>query len=471
MEIQDYARTLRTRWKLIVACTLVGTLLALTVSLLSTSIYSASTRLFVSASSANTVGEVYQGNLFSQQRVTTYADLLTGTALAQRAVDRLGTDESAASVASKVRAKAAPDTVLIDVTVSDQSPEHARDLVNALSTEFVAMVAELETPPTGGAPTARVVVENAATTPSKPVSPNIFRNVGLGLVVGLLLGIAAAIVRDRFDNTVKDSEDIEARAEAPVIGSVPFDKQHPATDTLDFSAGGTPDVEAFRELRTNLQFLSVDNPPKVIVVGSAMPNEAKTATALSLAMVLAEAGKSVVLVDADLRRPSVAGRLRLVGASGLTNVLAGQANIRDVLQQYRTISVLTAGSDVPNPSELIGSNHLALVFEELRTRFDYVVVDTPPLLPVSDATVLALRADGVLLLARYGKTRGEQLAKAASGLRSVGARVLGVVITLVPRRGATGYDYRYTAYNRPSPPPIAAPSPAATPAPAEPDPA
>lgn len=358
MEIQDYLRILQARWKIIAITTVVAILGALGASLLTTPLYEASTRLFVSTSAGSSVNELYQGNLYSQQRVASYTKLLTGQTLAQRTIDKLGLTETPAELANQVKATSAPDTVLVDLRVQDPSPERARDIANAMSDEFVVMVRELETPERGGAPAARVVVEQQAQTPSTPVSPKTLRNLALGAAVGLLLGIALAVLRDRLDNTVKDRRTVEELAGSAMIGTIPFDKDRQTQQAINFAEGHSSSAEAYRELRTNLQFLEVDNPPRVIVVTSSLPTEGKTTTAINIALVLAEGGKSVCLVEGDLRKPRVSKYMGVVGSVGLSSVLAGQATLDGVLQptSYQGLTVLASGRS-PEPERVARNGH------------------------------------------------------------------------------------------------------------------
>ena len=352
---------------------------------------------------------------------------------------------SADELASKVTATSAPDTVLIDLAVKDASPELAREIANTLSSEFVALAKELETPENGGTPPARVVVEQQAQQPTVPVSPKTSRNLALGAVAGLVVGIALALIRDRLDNTVKDRRTVEEIAGSAMVGTIPFDKDVEVNHAIAFSDGSSVSAEAFRELRTNLQFLEVDHPPRVIVVTSSLPSEGKTTTAVNIALVLAEAGKSVCLMEGDLRKPRVSKYLGLLGSVGVSSVLSGQATLDDVLQptEFDGLTVLASGPIPPNPSELLGTDTAKHVLEELRARYDYVIIDASPLLPVTDAAVLAAMSDGALVIARHGSTKCDQLARAVGNLQSVGAHVLGTVITMTPSRGRNTYEYSY----------------------------
>ena len=461
MSLQDYAKLLRARWVTVCVATIVGVLAAVVITLLTTPLYRASTGLFVSTTSSGSVAEIYQGNLFSQQRVLSYTQLIMGETLAQRTIEKLSLDMSTDTLQAHVKASARPDTVLIDVEVLDESPVRARDIANALSDEFVVMIRDLETPTGGGLPDSRVVVEQRASVPDKAITPKTALNIAIGLTVGLLLGIGLAILRGLIDNTVKARETIEEITGTGLVGSIPFDKERRKEAAISFDNDNSPIAEEFRKLRTNLQFLAVDNPPRVIVVTSSMPNEGKTTTAINIALALAESEHNVVLVGGDMRRPKLEDYLGLIEEVGFSTVLAGRASLDDTLQRTRfpRLTVLASGAIPPNPSELLGSLAAKKVLNELRAKFDYVVIDSSPLLAVTDGAILAACADGVLIMARFGATKREQLVQAVGSLEDVGARLLGAVFTMTPVRGGGSYSYygTYGTYGnrqapRPEPP-------------------
>ncbi|WP_374157617.1 polysaccharide biosynthesis tyrosine autokinase [Mycobacterium sp. G7A2] len=452
MNLQDFIRLIRSRWITVLFSAVACLLGAVIYSLVTTPMYEASTRLFVSTTSSASLAETYQGNRFSQERVISYTELLMGRTLAQNTIDKLGLDYSAEELRSNISATAKIDTVLINVAVLDESPVRARDIANTLADEFVIMVRELETPEDGSSPDSRVVVEQRAIIPDEPVVPKTSRNIGLGLVFGLVLGLGAAVVRDLLDNTVKNREALEEITGSGVVGSIPLDKERRRHAAIPFESDNTAIAEAFRKLRTNLQFLAVDNPPRVIVCTSSMPHEGKSTTAINIALALAEADHNVVLVDGDMRRPMLHKYLDLVGAVGFSTVLSGGATLTESLQKTRFpgLTVLTSGPIPPNPSELLGSQSAKKLLIELRGQFDFVIVDSTPLLAVTDAAILAAAADGVLVIARFGHTRREQLAHAVASLKDVGARLLGAVYTMVPTRGHNSYGYGYTYYGEDS---------------------
>jgi capsular exopolysaccharide synthesis family protein len=257
----------------------------------------------------------------------------------------------------------------------------------------------------------------------------------------VMLGIGLAVLRDLLDNTVKDRPTLEEISGAGLVGSIPLDKKLRTNPAISFDSDNSAIAEAFRKLRTNLQFLAVDNPPRVIVVTSSMPNEGKSTTAINIELALAAAEHNVVLVDGALRRPRLDKYLELVGRVGVSSVLTGRASLEEVLQKTRfpRLTVLTSGDIPPNPSELLGSLAAKKIWAQLRAQFDYVVVDSSPILAVTDAAILAAEADGVLIMARYGQTKREQLAHAVGQLEDVGARLLGAVFTMTPTRGSKYY--------------------------------
>ncbi|MDT5076411.1 MAG: tyrosine-protein kinase, partial [Mycobacterium sp.] len=406
--------------------------------------------LFVSTSSWTSISELYQGSLFSQQRVPSYTELLQGTKLAQRTIDKLGLNTTAEDLDKRVSVRAKPDTVLINLQVLDESPVQARDIANTMADEFVAMAGELETPQNDAAPDARVIVEQRASLANKPVTPKTTRNIALGVAVGVLLGVGLALLRDRLDNTVKDRRSLEEITHVGLVGTIPLDKDRRNEPAIAFGRDHTAIAESFRELRTNFQFLNVENPPRLIVVTSSLPNEGKTTTAINIALALAEAGHNVALVDGGMRRPTLDKYLNVVGTVGFSTVLSGEASLSDVLQKTSMpgLTVLTSGPIPPNPSELLGSLAAQKVLSELRAQFDYVVVDSSPLLAVTDSAILATHSDGVLVMARYGQTKHEQLAHAIRNLESVGVTPLGAVLTMAPTRVKSSYSYRYDHHGK-----------------------
>ena len=446
MGLHELATALRRSWWLPVLGLLLGGAAALTLVLVTTPEYTSQTRLFVSTTQSASTSDVFQGSQFSQQRVASYAELLEGEELAARVIDRLDLEVSPADLAEEISATAVPDTVLLDVSVADPSPDRAQAIAAAVGAEFTDMVTALETPNGATVSPVKITVVEAADRPEAPAEPRVLRQLALGLVLGLLLGSAAALARARLDRSIRNPEEAAALAGAPVLGSVVRDEVLATRHVFERNAE-TRIAEDYRRLRTNLQFISIDEPPKVIMVSSGIPAEGKTTLAINLGMALAEAGHRVTIVEADLRRPRVTSYLGLVGGVGLTNVLAGSADLDEVIQSYGQtgLFVLGAGPKPPNPGELLASSHMAALLDKVRGMNDFVLIDAPPLLPVADSTGLAAHVDGVLLSVHHGSTTKEQLRQTAAALDSVRARTLGVVLNIVPPRAeeASSYGYGY----------------------------
>lgn len=442
LTVQDLIQILRARWKIICATTVLVAIAALAYSLTIAPSYQASTRLFVSTTSEGNNTQVNDGGLFAQGRVLSYVKLLTGDVVAQRTVDKLGLDMSASDLAGKVEATAPTDTVLIDVAVTDTSATRARDIANTLSDEFVVMAAALETPALGVPPNARVVVQQRAEVPGLSAAPTA-RNTALGAVLGAILGCVIALVRGRSDDSVRNEKTLERITGVGLLSEVPTEGHLRENPVVSFGTDRSPAAEGFRELRVNIKFLEVTDGPRALVVASAMPEEGRTSVAVNLALALAEAGSTVVLVDADLRRPKVAGYLGLKGQTGLSTVLTGEATAQEALQETRfpRLTVLASGPIPPGPAELLESPATGRLLDELGAQFDYVIVDTPSLLK-PDAAIVAASCQGTVMVVRHGKTTADQLTEALHSVRRGGTPLLGTVLTMAPARKAPkGHNY------------------------------
>lgn len=444
MDLREALAALRAAWWMPLVGAALGAIIGLSLSAAQTPLYTSTTQLFVSTTGSTSTSDFIQGSQFSQERLASYARLITGPRLSTAVVDQLSLTRTPEELAEQIEATPVPETVLIDVTVADRSPEQAQRIASTVAEEFRSMVGEFESVGVGSAAPVQVIVAAPADLPTSPSSPEPIRNSAVALTLGLLAGAGAAIARARLDRSVKDADLAADLAAAPVIGTVAADKSVQQRSVIH-SGSLTRTAEDYRRIRTNLQFLNVDRPPTVIMISSAVPNEGKSTLAANLALTLADAGRRVTLVEADLRRPRVTRYLGMVEGAGLTNVLAGTTGVDDVLQPHGDgrLMLLAAGPTPPNPGELLGSSHMSALLDELRTRSDFVLLDAPPLLPVADSSSLAVHTDGALLTVRYGRTRTDQLEQASRALERVGARTLGVVLNFVPPRADTAAAYGY----------------------------
>lgn len=460
MTLRDYARVLRERWLIVVASVLVALVLAGVSWALRPAEYTASLTLYVSAQTADTASAAYQGAQLSQQRVTSYVELVNSTRVTGEVVRRLQLADSASAISGRITATSSPDSVLIYVDVTDVSPGRAAEIADATGAAFIDLVDDLERPSSPGLPPPVAVrIVQPATAPTAPTSTRLPTALGLGLFVGVGVGVAGALARNALDRTVKSPDHLRDAAKASNLGTIAFDGAVPKRPLTVHEDPQSPRAEAFRQLRTNLQFVDVDKPRKVIVVTSSMPSEGKTTTLTNLAIALASAGQRVAVVEADLRRPKLADLLGLDRAVGLTSVLSGRVGQEHAMQQWSGgVDLLASGPLPPNPSELLASQQMVSVIAELRAQYDTVLIDTPPLLPVTDAAAVAPSTDGAILVCRFNETTREQVAEAVRTLEAVSVPLLGTVFTMVPSTGPRAYA-QYNSYYR-SEQPIVPMSPA-----------
>ncbi|TYL45559.1 polysaccharide biosynthesis tyrosine autokinase [Nocardioides sp. BGMRC 2183] len=445
MELRDYLRILRRRWISILVVAVAVTAAAGLFTALQTPQYASNARLFISTADTDE-SQLLQGSQFSAQRVKSYADLINSRELANRVKEELELDIEAGDLAAKVKAEVAIDTVNLSITVTDTDPHEAQRIAQAYAESLVDLVRELETPSGDNAAPVKATIVDAASFPEDQVSPRPVRNIGVGLVFGLLVGVGIAVLRELLDTRVRSAEDIASITEAPVLGAIVNDSAAVRTPLITQLPAQSPRAESFRVLRTNLQFVDVDSPSKVFVVTSAVPAEGKTSTALNLAISVAQGGARTVLVECDLRRPRAACRLEIDEAVGVTSVLVGKVSASEATQRFADVGldVIASGPLPPNPAELIQSNAMSDLLTELRARYDVVVIDGPPLLPVTDAALLSSKADGAMLVICHGKATRDQVRGAVERLEQVDAHLVGVVLNRVPAKaGGYGYGYGY----------------------------
>jgi polysaccharide biosynthesis transport protein len=450
VELRDYLRIFRKRWPIVAALFILGGAAAGALVFRATPVYAAHTQLFVTTpSGGDNAANLQQGNTFTQERVKSYATIVSSPAVLSPVIASLHLQTTPSELASSVSASAPLNTVLINVTVRNTSPAQAKSIANAVSVSFTKVVAQLETPADGGESPIKVSVVKQADTPQLPVSPNKKLDIALGLFLGLLLGIGAAFLRDTLDTTIKTTADVASITNASMLGGIVFDPEVPKRPLITHADPQSRRAESFRHLRTNLQFVDVENESKSFVITSSVGGEGKSTTCANLALALAATGSRVALVEADLRRPKVADYLGLERAVGLTTVLIGQATIIDVMQSWGNgqLHVLPAGRVPPNPSELLGSSAMKSIIRQLEAAYDFVLIDAPPLLPVTDATVLSRIAGGAIVVVGAGRIRSDQLRRSLETLASVDAPVRGVIMNFMPTKGPDAYTYYAYGYD------------------------
>ena len=451
MELKTYLRVLRQHVALIIAAAVVGALGGLGVGFLAPTTYTAQTQLFVSIVNAGgSATDLQQGSTFTQERMQTYVDMADSRAVLGPVVDDLDLDETPGDLAERVQATSDPNTVLIGIAVTDESPRAAARIAEAVATSLVEVVTTLENPAGEGTSPVVLSVAEAAEPPVEPSSLTLWIDTLLGLLVGIVFGVGAALLRSALDTRLRGKETLRRITRAPVLTAVPADASTARTPLVTDLPVHSPRGEAFRRLRTNLRYAQVGDASASVLVTSSIAGEGKTTTSINLAIVMAQAGKRVALVDADLRRPRIAQRLGLENAAGLTTVLVGSAEASEVLQAWGDdeLYVLTAGEIPPNPTELLESREMSRLIAELTAEFDLVLIDGPPLLPVADGLVLGQQVGRVILVAGVGQVRVGEVQEALSALSLVDANRVGVVLNKVPASTLDGgaYSGAYGSY-------------------------
>jgi len=329
------------------------------------------------------------------------------------------------------------------------SLQHDRDALVTQQSPFKQRLDQLDVDRSGEGTVAQVLTP--ASAPSRPVRPTPVRNGLLGLGIGLILGVIGALMFEYFDESIKGKDELESFTPSlPVLGLIPTTpgwKDSGACHLISLEDPNSPSAEAYRSLRTSIRFLAVDKPLRTIQVTSPNAAEGKTTTIANLAVALAKAGERVVVVSGDLRRPRVHEFFGLMNTIGLTSVLLGECSLSSALQKVNDTDqlwFLGSGPLPPNPSELLTSTRVTETLSSLTGFADIVLIDCPPVLPVTDSAIISSRVDGTLLVATAGTTTRKQLVRAVELLRQVGAPLVGSILNNAPSEG--GYSYVYHRY-------------------------
>ena len=435
MSLAQYARILVKHWSLAVIPGIVLVTLAMATSFSATPLYTARASAWFTLPAGQSASDLFQGANYTQAQLGSYAQLATKPIVLEPVIESLGLETTSNALASTISASVLQDSVIIQISATDPDPEQAAEVANAVIKETAKVAKNLAPSLENGDSAVSATVVSPAQQPSAPSSPNTKRNVLAAALAGLFLGMVLPVAREVLDNKVRGSEDLPS--EVPLLATLPKVRFLPgARRAKDRSHHGDfVMTESLRKVQAGLRFLDVERPVKVIALSSSIPAEGKTSLSLRLARVMAEGAADVLLIDADLRKPQIADRLALEGGIGLADVLAGEVTLEQAVQRALSprLHVLPAGSAVPNPGELLASSSMSALIEEVRGRYDYIVIDAPPLLPVADASVLATHVDGLLVIARHGEVTRAQVASSVKQLNQVDARVLGAIINAAPR--------------------------------------
>ncbi|WP_369371116.1 polysaccharide biosynthesis tyrosine autokinase [Promicromonospora sp. Populi] len=450
MELADYASVLRRRWAVIVSTALLGALAAYGWAASTPPSYTATAMVYVSLNTGESTSDLLQGSTYVQNLIESYAALTDMPVVLDPVAQDLGPEANSRDLAAAVTADSPLNTSIIEISVVDGAAERAALIANAVAEQLSDTVVDLSPAATTGEQVVAVNIVSPAEVPRFPSAPRTRLLVAAGGGGGLALSVALVLLWAVLDTRVRSAQDLEAVSEGTaLLGAIPVVRRKaarvPAThDPLSTRA------EAYRRIQTNLSFVDATTPARVLVVTSSVPGEGKSTTAINLASTYAESGSHVLLIDCDMRRPSIAPTLGLEDAAGLTTVLVGRSAMEDLVQRYGPgpLDVLPLGPIPPNPHQLIASDATRDLLKAARAAYDVVIIDAPPLLPVSDAAILSTMADGVVVVAGARRVRRQQLTQALRSLAGVEAKVLGFILAFAPRSGPGGSYYGYSTARR-----------------------
>ncbi len=447
MRLSEYLLVVRKRFALFLALFIASLLAAFTVTSLTTPTYESTTRLFVSTSGTESAADLLTGNSFTQQRVKSYADIVTSPSVLDTVVAELSLQDMADKLPDRISTSVPLNTVILEITVSDPSPYRAASIANSVAHSLEKVVTDLETvDPTLSSPVKLSVIQPGQAAKA-PASPRPLLNLALGALIGLALGFGAALLRENLDLRIRSVEDVpEKDGQVNILGGIVFDPNAENNPLIVHTSPKSTRAEAFRQLRTNIQFVEAAGERRSLVVTSSIPSEGKSSTIANLAIAMADTGAKVLLVDCDFRKPKMHKYFSVEGAVGLTNLLIGQVKANDVIQRWgrKHLDLLPAGQVPPNPSELLGSQAMKKFLAKAEKDYDVVLIDSAPLLPVTDAAILSKLTGGVVVVVAVGKTTKPQLSAALGHVETIGGKILGFVMNKIPTKGVDAYRYRYS---------------------------
>jgi receptor protein-tyrosine kinase len=425
---------------------------------------------------------VGQGNSLFQPTVSsavqpftaTMGDLVKSRIVALDAIKRLGIAMSPQALLSKLSVSINPQTAVLKISVDDRNPQRAQQIGAAVADAFTGLVNDRfgRRQPTRPGVTVQPPLTATIWDPSHVlpgrVAPRPKRNIALAAALGLVLALLGAFLVEHFDRRLRSRESVEEHFGVPVIGQVPFDRQRRGTRPTTVPRESGAGSEAFRAVRANLLYLGVEHPLRTILVTSATPQQGKTTVTAGLAAAIARSGATTIAVEGDLRQPRLNEVFGLAKSErGLTSVLVGASSLEDVVlhvplamttqdgrkqQGTGAIALVPSGPLPPNPSELLSSAQMRQLLERLASSYDYVLIDSPPLLPVADAIELARVVDGVVLTARRNRSTTDDAREVRALVERLAINLVGVVFTDIKSPVGYGYGYGYGS-DRPAEPP------------------
>ena len=400
-----------------------------------------------------TTNDMSSGANYLNTQIKTYPELVKTEAVLQPVIKDLGLDMTTTDLAGVVTATNPTNTFMVDISAEVGDPQQAADIANSVAKNLSDQISSdlyNNSSSSNGSPIKLTVVQKAQ-TPTSQSSPNIPLYLAVGLIFGIIVGVGVALLRDILNTKVDSTDDVRELTHASSLGTVPqatiLDDSRPVI--VAQPAGS--EAEEFRRIRTNLSFLTTtatQGHGRLLVITSTDPSEGKTTVSCNVAVALAEEGKSVLLIDADLRHPSVAHKLGIEGHVGLSHVLSRQASPADVIQKYwkPNLHIMPAGKRPANASILLNSDLMKEMVEQALTQYDYVIIDTAPLSVANDATVFGRMAGGLVLVTGKGVVEKKELRSTATALQTAEVPILGFIFNFADPKKIHSKNYYYYYY-------------------------
>lgn len=451
MESRSLLRLIRYHWVAVVICAQLGIIAGAALAVVAPREYTASADVFVQVTGGSSTSDIASTTNFSQQQARNFSAVATRERVLAPVIEKLGLDTTVAQLRDQISTAVPLNSTMITISATDISPDGAAAIANQVAKSLTEAVPGLTPEVFGESPVSMQVIESA-TPPSRPSSPNVPLYLFFGLLAGLVAATAMVVIRGLIGTKVHSAEQATEITGAAVVGSIVFDR-HAAREPIPlFKESWSLRAEEYRQLRANLRFLQAGEAHKVFVVTSSVPGEGKSTTAANIAVAMAASGMRVALVEADLRRPTLGELLDLTATGGLSSVLSGESPLDAALQPWHggELSVLLAGDTPPNPSELLESPRSREVFDEVRTRFDITIIDSPPLTAVADAAILARHLGGAVLVVGARRVKVRELHHAVDRLHAVGATIDGVVLNFATVSRSRRYQYTYSSKSTPA---------------------
>ena len=458
MSIADLLQVLRKRLLTFLITAIVVFAGVAAVTFLSPSKYTSTAELFAtyngqSGSENNpNPSDVNSGTSYLSTQIKTYPQLVKTEAVLKPVIDELGLDLTVDELSDAVTATNPANTFMLDISVEVGDAQQSATIANSVAANLSEQITSAKSALYSDSSSKSLVqlsVVQKASVPTSPSSPRVSLYLAVGFVLAIIIGIVAALLKDVLNTKIDSSHEVRDLTESSPLGVVPNSELLDDTKPVVVSQPSAPVTEEFRRIRTNISFLNTDLKTKghLLVISSTDPSEGKTTTSVNIAAAIAEEGKTVLLIDADLRHPSVAAKVGLEGHVGLSHILSGQAKPADIVQAYwkPNLQILPAGKRPGNASILLNSPVMKDLIEAARNQYDYVILDTTPLSVANDATIFGKLAHGIIMVVGKGVADKRELQETVQSLKSASVPILGFVLNFAnPKKlRANSYYYYY----------------------------